>query len=67
MDQERKETEQEIEERFDREMRQAILDASNQYRKEHGLPLITAEEAANIDTLSAPENLCGGEKTEDKG
>ena len=67
MSQERKETEQEIEERFDREMRQTILDASNQYRKAHGLPLITAEETADIDTLSALENLCGGAKMEDKG
>ena len=67
MSQERKETEREIEERFDREMRQAILDASNEYRKEHGLPLVTAEEAAEIDTLSSLENLCGGENMEDKG
>lgn len=51
MNEERKqESEQEAMERFDREVRQTLLDASNEYRREHGLPLIS-EEVAEIETL----------------
>jgi len=47
-----KESEQEIVERFDREMRQTLLDAANEIRIEKGLPPLTEEE---ITTL--PETL----------
>lgn len=50
MNEERKqESEQEAMERFDREVRLTLLDASNEYRREHGLPLIS-EEVAEIET-----------------
>lgn len=49
----KQESEQEAMERFDREVRQTLLDASNEYRREHGLPLISEEEVAEIDTLGA--------------
>lgn len=66
MDEEhRKESEQEVMERFDREVRAAALEASNEYRKEHGYPLMTAEEVADVDILSAlKERFGGGDKTE---
>lgn len=60
------EANQELVERFDREIRREILDASNDYRKEHGLPLITEDEVSHIDTLSGLRAKFGGnEETEE--
>jgi hypothetical protein len=47
-----KESEREIAERFDREMRQTILDAANEIRAEKGLPTLTEEEAAALPETS---------------
>lgn len=46
------ETEEELMERFDKEMRAALLEEANRLRKEKGYPLITEEEVSDIDTLS---------------
>jgi len=47
-----KESEREVAERFDREMRQTLLDAANEMRTEKGLPPLTEEEIAVLpDTL----------------
>ena len=47
-----KESEREVLERFDREMRQTLLDAANEMRIEKGLPPLTEEEIAALpDTL----------------
>lgn len=62
----RQESEQEVMERFDREIRAAALEASNEYRKEHGYPLITAEDVADVDILSSLKERFGiGENTEE--
>lgn len=47
----RQETE-ELLERFDKEMRAALLEEANQLRKEKGYPLIAEEDVSDIDTLS---------------
>ena len=44
----KKESEQQIEERFDREMRESLLDAANEFRTEKGLPLLTEEDVADV-------------------
>lgn len=46
------ETEEELLERFDKEMRAALLEEANRLRKEKGYPLITEEDVSDIDTLS---------------
>lgn len=46
------ETEEELMERFDKEMRVALLEEANRLRKEKGYPLITEEDVSDIDTLS---------------
>ncbi len=46
------ETEEELMERFDKEMRAALLEEANRLRKEKGYPLITEEDVSDIDTLS---------------
>lgn len=52
-----KESEEELVERFDGEMRAALLEASNIMRAEKGYPLITEEDVADIDILSKLKNL----------
>jgi hypothetical protein len=47
-----RESEKELEERFDRFIKSEIFKASNEYRKEKGWPLLTEEEA---DELAADE------------
>lgn len=47
----RQETE-ELLERFDKEMRAALLGEANRLRKEKGYPLIAEEDVSDIDTLS---------------
>lgn len=49
---EKTETEQELMERFDKEVRGALFEQSNEYRKKKGLPLITEEDFSSVDTLS---------------
>ena len=46
------ETEEELMERFDKEMRVALLEEANRLRKEKGYPLVTEEDVSDIDTLS---------------
>lgn len=46
------ETEEELMERFDKEMRVALLEEAKRLRKEKGYPLITEEDVSDIDTLS---------------
>lgn len=46
------ETEEELMERFDKEIRAALLEEANRLRKEKGYPLITEEDVSDIDTLS---------------
>lgn len=46
------ETEEKLMERFDKEMRAALLEEANRLRKEKGYPLITEEDVSDIDTLS---------------
>ncbi len=48
----RQETEEELMERFDKEMRAALLEEANRIRKEKGYPLVTEEDVSDIDTLS---------------
>lgn len=48
----KQETEEELMERFDKEMRAALLKEANRLRKEKGYPLITEEDVSDIDTLS---------------
>lgn len=48
----KQETEEELMERFDKEMRVALLEEANRLRKEKGYPLITEEDVSDIDTLS---------------
>lgn len=48
----KQETEEELMERFDKEMRAALLEEANRLRKEKGYPLITEEDVSDIDTLS---------------
>ena len=45
------ETEEELMERFDKEMRAALLEEANRLRKEKGYPLVE-EDVSDIDTLS---------------
>ena len=44
----KKKREHEIEERFDREMRESLLDAANEFRTENGLPLLTKEDVTGL-------------------
>ena len=46
------ETEEELMERFDKEMRAELLEEANRLRKEKGYPLVTEEDVSDIDTLS---------------
>lgn len=48
----RQETEEELMERFDKEMRATLLEEANRIRKEKGYPLVTEEDVSDIDTLS---------------
>ena len=48
----KQETEEELMERFDKEMRAALLEEANRLRKEKGYPLITEEDVSDIDTFS---------------
>ncbi len=46
-----KEHERQVEEEFDRAMRQELLDEANRLRKEKGLPPLTEDEAGDIENL----------------
>ena len=52
----RQETE-ELLERFDKEMRAALLEEANRLRKEKGYPLIAEEDVSDIDTLSKTSKM----------
>lgn len=48
----RKETDEELMERFDSFVRAAVLEEGNKLRAEKGYPLLTEEDMADVDTLS---------------
>jgi len=47
--------ERRIEEEFDRHIRQELLKTSNEYRKEHGLPLLSEDEFSEPEESSQAE------------
>ena len=47
----RKETDEELMERFDSFVRAAVLEEGNKLRAEKGYPLLTEEDMADVDTL----------------
>jgi len=49
-----REHERQVEEDFDRFVRQELLSAANEMQKEKGLPPLTEDEANALDGLSAP-------------
>ena len=51
-DEQRKETDEELMERFDSFMRSTLLEEGNKLREEKGYPLLTEEDLAEADTLS---------------
>ena len=51
--------EKRLEKEFDLFIKQGIIDASNEYRKEHGLPELTEEEIK--ETMESPPPDWGGE------
>jgi len=50
-----REHERQVEENFDRFVRQELLSAANEMRKEKGLPPLTEDEINALDGLSAPD------------
>ena len=50
-----REHERQVEENFDRLVRQELLSAANEMRKEKGLPPLTEDEINALDGLSAPD------------
>jgi len=50
-----RENERQVEENFDRFVRQELLSAANEMRKEKGLPPLTEDEANALDGLSGPD------------
>lgn len=51
-DEQKKETEQELMERFDSFVKDTLFDEGNRLRAEKGLPLLTKEDIDEEDTLS---------------
>jgi len=50
-----REHERQVEEDFDRFVRQELLSAANEMRKKDGLPPLTEDEVNALDGLSAPD------------
>lgn len=50
-----REHERQVEEDFDRFIRQELLNAANEMRKEKGLPPLTEDDVNELDGLSAPD------------
>jgi len=50
-----REHERQVEEDFDRFVRQELLNAANEMRKEKGLPPLTEDEVNALDGLSEPD------------
>ena len=57
-----RENERQVEENFDCFVRQELLSAANEMRKEKGLPPLTEDEANAFDGLSAPDGEENGEE-----
>lgn len=55
----RKETDEELIERFDSFVRATILEEGNKLRAEKGYPLLTEEDMADVDTLSGLKERFG--------
>lgn len=51
-EEQRKETDEELMERFDSFVRSTLFEEGNKLRAEKGYPLLTEEDLAEIDTLS---------------
>ncbi len=58
----RKETDEELMERFDSFVRAAVLEEGNKLRAEKGYPLLTEEDMADVDTLSGLKERFGAKE-----
>jgi hypothetical protein len=61
-DEQRKETDEELMERFDSFMRSTLLEEGNKLREEKGYPLLTEEDLAEVDTLSELKEQFGAKE-----
>lgn len=55
-DEKKKETDEELIERFDDFMRSTLLEEGNRLREEEGYPPLTAADLEDVDTLSVLKN-----------
>lgn len=58
-DEKRKETDEELVERFDTFVRSTLLEEGNKLRAEKGSPLLTEDDMDDVDTLSALKEQFG--------
>lgn len=58
-DEKRKETDEELMERFDTFVRSTLLDEGNKLRAEKGYPPLTEDDMVDVDTLSALKEQFG--------
>lgn len=58
-DEKRKETDEELMERFDTFVRTTLLEEGNKLRAEKGYPLLTEDDMEDVDTLSALKEQFG--------
>lgn len=58
----RKETDEELMERFDRFMRSTILEEGNKLREEKGYPPLTEEDLEGVDTLTGLKQEFGAKE-----
>lgn len=58
-DEKRKETDEELMERFDTFVRSTLLKEGNKLRAEKGYPLLTEDDMEDVDTLSALKEQFG--------
>lgn len=58
-DEKRKETDEELMERFDTFVRSTLLEEGNKLRAEKGYPPLTEADMENVDTLSALKEQFG--------
>lgn len=61
-DEQRKETDEELMERFDSFMRSTLLEEGNKLRAEKGYPILTEEDLAEVDTLSELKEQFGAKE-----
>lgn len=58
-EEQRKETEEELMERFDTFVRSTLLEEGNKLRAQKGYPLLTEDDMEDVDTLSALKEQFG--------